>query len=52
MSKRFDTANDAEFDLVIGDLERDIPELAGAAYTWAGTRPGCDACTCVRVYCA
>jgi hypothetical protein len=43
----------AEFDLVIGDLELEIPELDDtvAALTDGHTNPSCARCTCINIYC-
>ncbi|WP_163506612.1 hypothetical protein [Fodinicola acaciae] len=44
---------DADFDLVIGDLETEIPALDDitASTTHVGTVSGCRYCTCISYYC-
>lgn len=49
------TTTEAEFDLVIGDLEVEIPRIDDI--TAATTRLGspinpCTACTCKQIYCS
>lgn len=52
MSLALKDSND-EFDLMIGDLETEIPELVDSANSHIGTFPqGCDSCTCVSLYCS
>lgn len=46
-------ASNEEFDLMIGDLEKEIPELLDLASSHVGTTPvTCDSCTCIAVYCS
>lgn len=41
------------FDLMIGDLEQEIPELLDMANSHVGTTPiGCLDCTCIEIYCS
>jgi hypothetical protein len=48
------TTAEAEFDLVVGDLEVDIPEIddIAAATTRLGSGASCTACTCKGIYCS
>lgn len=50
-SKEEQTTVEATFDLVIGDLERDIPGLAQSMNSDLNTGQGCSSCTCVDRYC-
>lgn len=50
-TKEEQTAVEATFDLVIGDLERDIPGLTESMATNLNTGQGCSNCTCADWYC-
>ncbi|WP_163506613.1 hypothetical protein [Fodinicola acaciae] len=47
------TPAEADFDLVIGDLEAEIPALDDvvASGSHLNTGTSCDLCTCISVYC-
>jgi hypothetical protein len=45
------TLDDDALDLVIGDLEQDIPDLPSLTATHLNTTAGCATCTCASWYC-
>jgi hypothetical protein len=46
------TDSDTTFDLVLGELEQDIPPVVTMTTTHIGTTPkSCMFCTCITVYC-